>query len=203
MGNFLIIAGMPCSGKSTLLRQSLQAKSPLFGADDDYIFQSTRTPSLDAENSISTQERIHKNYWLHEIDLIHAKLAKISLTSHVIHFDIYWFYIIVLMNKLKISKFKPRELELIYSITMRKENITKTFDLFQIFVEPRSEFSIKLLEIDYEEICNRWSHRLSSIDATHLPEHRLLSEKIYNKTPEGKAIYLDFNNSFKESLRLL
>lgn len=184
---------MPCSGKSTLLRQSLESGISVFGEPHDDLFKSTRIPPAQEENHISLDERLKNNYWLHEVDLLRAKDKNVTLESSVIHFDIYWFYINMLSRHLQLSGQGPvQEHQIIDDAAMRS-----IFGLVKFLLPPQSAFAIKILEAQYEDVCDRWHYRLSSNGGKYAPRQEFLHRHIYNKSFSGKKVYERLIQSFK------
>lgn len=197
MAKYLILAGMPCSGKSTLLRNSLRTRTSIFGRIHDDVFEKILAPPLEHENSLTLQDRLDGGYWLHELDIIHAKTQGLILSSNVIHFDIYWFYINLLILNIKLPDGDPRLMDKIDEFTSDLETARKVFGLIGVALPAESDIVSNLINPGYGEVCRRWTSRLESRHGKVGRRMKFLNEKIYNNTERGEAIYFRLMDAFK------
>jgi hypothetical protein len=188
---FLIIAGMPCSGKSTLLRHCLESGIPAFGDSHNFIFRSTSIPPFNKENSASLEDRIENRYWLHELDLYFANEKRIKLESHVIHFDLYWYFISVVLPHLKINEQDLNTLQIIKKFSKIEKNLIAIFKTFRNFVPDNTEVVLGILDTTYDDLCDRWVCRTNT-NLKHSNRHEFLRQHLFNYSIEGKEICESF-----------
>jgi hypothetical protein len=185
---FLVIAGMPCSGKSTLLRHCLESGIPVFGKSNNDIFKSTCIPPIDKENFFSPEERVENRYWLHELDLYWAKKNRIKLESHVIHFDLHWYLMSVLASHLNIKKQDAHALKTINEFCKIESNLIEVFGTFRQFVPDNTQVLLGFLDTTYDNLCDRWIFRVNNAKGKYSNRCEFLHRFIYNQSHEGKEI---------------
>lgn len=197
MGKLLIIAGMPCSGKSTLLRNSIESGTNIFDEADGRILKSTCIPPRNMEILINIEQKIQDRYWLNELDLVSAKVKDITLNSHLIHFDLYAYYISMLMTALKIKHQNPNTLPVIKQKTVDTKIQIEIFRTIRQLLPQNTELTIKILEPDYNELCDRWIRRSGST-CKYTNKQEFLHHHIYNHSSEGKEICESLIKSFQK-----
>lgn len=196
----LILAGMPCSGKTTMLQHAIEKGTQLFGSTNDPIFKLTKMTSIEDEQK-PTEEKIVNNFWLNEADLIHIVKNNIEITNMVIHFDIYWFYMILLnsfIKKLKNHTNVSHNDKLIIQLT-NENTLFQIFNSVSVILSQKNlKFEVKLLDIDYDTLCNRSCNRKSLNNNKFHINQLLLNDYIYNNTENGKMLYQQFISGFKK-----
>lgn len=191
---FLIVAGMPCSGKSTLLKEALEKRKPIFGMSFDEIFQKTCIPPSEVENDVSFAERLERNYWLHDLDLFKLKNQNKNMRSCTVHFDLYWFYVNYLLS---IDKYRDLESHEFFHAMNDSGLMKKVFGVVRLLLPSGSLVVAKIMEPDYEEVCRRWRHRCILNNRKILVKQKYLHQHIYNNTSAGRLVYENFNWSFR------
>ncbi len=194
----LIIAGMPCSGKSTLLRHSLINGISLFGESNDSVFKLTRIPYFKTENANKFETRLKNRFWLHELDLIYSKINYIELNSGVIHFDLYCYFISVLMAKLKIRHQDINNLQIIKRIIANEDNLFKIFETVKNCIPCNTEVALVMLNTKYDQLCDRWVGRIGDSRAYN-NNQEFLHRYIYDSSSEGERICESFINSSRKA----
>ncbi len=86
--NLLILAGYSASGKTTLLKRSLETGIPLFGADVDQSFQQTRVPPRFPEQSITFEDTLISGTWFSGFHLRALQRQENLPSTIVVHIDI-------------------------------------------------------------------------------------------------------------------
>lgn len=194
----LIIAGMPCSGKSTLLRHCLVNGVSLFGELNDPVFKQTRIPPLETENEIKFEDRVNNCYWLHEGDLVYAKINRIELNSWVIHFDLYWFCISILMSELRIARQDLYNLQIIKEMIADESNLFEIFGVVKNLMPFDAEVTLAMLDTKYNLLCDRWVCRIDS-SGRYNNKQEFLHRHIYDYSSEGEKICESFVKSARKA----
>jgi hypothetical protein len=194
---FLILAGMPCSGKSTLLRESLQSNASLFGEMHDDIFQKTNIPPESFENTLSLNDRISANFWIHEWDLVRARKQGLTLDSNVIHFDMYWFCISLLQDMFRGTAYL-KNLDNLKTITNDPAMLVSLFRQVNKLLPQDAIIVGKKIILEYSEACARWKKRCAIHGGLYFEEQAFLHECIYNESKEGESIYFCFIDAFSD-----
>lgn len=193
----MIIAGMSGSGKTTILRDSLVNKRPLFGLANDDVFQATKLPSIFPENGLPLDERLSLNTWVHEIDLVSLHRRGVNSRNLVVHFDIYWF----LATAHEWNKSIPSTLDtaLFRDFLLDSKRIAELFRLvFKLLPVQRANCLIRTLKPDFPELCTRWVNREEKTDQNLQGVRKgFLSKNIYYDSEEGKMIYENIYTGWK------
>lgn len=185
----MMLAGLPASGKSTLLRQALADGAAPFGEEARAAFLKTRPPPAATEDTLSLEQRLQNGYWLQDHDLIQLHLKSIRPSRMVVHFDLFWM--------LRAGCFY-----------LRRENDTGTWPGFAAFLADDagveelfrgvfgllplagSRIILKILKPAYAVSCQRWAFRLqqSASDPAD-PWIAFVSSHLYHERSDGELLY--------------
>lgn len=211
----LVVAGMPCAGKSTVLRESLTRGTPLFGEPIDGVFRSTGLPRSFPENDIPLPERLSRNTWIHELDLFTLRKSGPARPSLVVHFDLFLFLLCAcpmtegLRPTLPDSLFVPTIPEIRPLRTLREfidlmndaARLRLVFGSLRQLVRPEVRIHSVTLEPAYGEVCARWRSRYRAMDAADRAEGKsvVLDTYVYDGTPTGERMFATLHDAWSGS----
>lgn len=185
----MILAGMSGSGKTTILRDSLSRKQPLFGASRDSAFQGTRLPPVYPEDGIPLDERLRLNTWVHEVDLVRLHQQGMRSRNLIVHFDLYWY----LSCAHAWTKAVPsvRSDAQFLEFLLDPKRIAQVFRMiFKFSPLQGGECVVKTLKPEFEVVRARWIAREEKMNrAAQSASMHFLKQFIYREGEEGRRLY--------------
>lgn len=185
----LMLAGLPASGKTTLLHEALRDGQALFGNAFRDSFLQLRPPPRDSEHQLTLADRLALGSWINEGDLVTLHLRRQGLPRLVVHFDLLWFLRIGFAMRAGQQAYDTLDgfAAFLADGGLAQATFRQAFTLFPVH---GSRLVIRVEKPAYAIVCARSRGREGHAPRPDL-EHwnRFLNRHLYDGGPDGERLY--------------
>lgn len=185
----LMLAGLPASGKTTLLHEALRDGHALFGEEFRDSFLQIRPPPRDGEHQLTLADRLALGSWINEGDLVTLHHRRDRPQRLVVHFDLLWFLRIGLAMRAGQHAYDTLEgfAEFLADGELARATFRQAFTLFPV---QGSRMAIRVEKPAYAIICARSRGREGSTGRPDLEYwNRFLNRHLYDGSSGGERLY--------------
>jgi hypothetical protein len=185
----LLLAGLPASGKTTLLHEALRDGRALFGEDVRDAFMRTNPPPPETEHLLTLEQRMQIGSWVNEGDLVRLHLRRERPMLLVVHFDLLWF--LRIGYSLRAGHHTYETLEGFADFLGDGEQVTGAFrETFGLHPVQGSRTLIRVEKPAYAIVCARSRRREGTTGRADLEQwNQFLNRHLYNGRPDGERLY--------------
>ncbi len=195
--NLLLLAGYSASGKTTLLKRSIQIGIPLFGSEVNEDFQKTRIPPRFPEKSLTFGETLTSGTWFSGFHLQALQLEENPPSTVVVHVDItelLWNPQRIPYLSASVSALFPRRLD---SLLNQKDNEKILDDYFSADLFKRFDrLVVNTIVVPWELLVSQYEKRKEKNLETSAAR-----DKLFVNNGPGKRLMAAANSAWLNSLR--